>query len=415
MRAIGIVLALGLGLAITADAAGQEGSGGAFPDIAATYFHRADCHEAYDQVAQELTDGKNVSNDDKVWAGLYEQAAQDGQPCPEPGPALARRATDRTVSTDEGLSQLALYHKQDDPVAWYEAAVSVLQGKVPDVEAPVGWSMLVKSGQLGYAHAQYYEALLYIGGTATGKADYADALPLLESAAKAGHVDALFLAGDYYYDGSLGVKKDSKKAFAYFSQAAERGHVYAAYLAAYMANDGDGVKKDHALAYRLARNLADQGEVVGAVIAASALLQMDDAKDHQDEVLYWMDRGIRDGDDKIRSQLSEMRPKVIAAFQRANAPPQYQPRVWKACPMKTTCPGRHDQRAAGVHDQQGLLERLRRLRRGRGKPRVRRAQPAAPRSPARRSARRCCRPAPARRRARAGGGRRGSDSRRSSP
>jgi len=197
--------------------------------------------------------------------------------------------------------------------------------------------MLVKSGQLGYAHAQYFEALLYINGTATGKADYASALPLLESAAQAGHVDAMFLTGNYYYDGSLGVKKDSRKAFSYFSQAAERGHIYAAYMAATMANDGDGVKTDHALAYRLARNLADQGEMVGSVIAASALLQMSDAKDHQDEVLYWMDRASRDGDEKIRGIMGEMRPKVVAAFNRANAPPEYHPRVWKACPMKTTC------------------------------------------------------------------------------
>jgi TPR repeat protein len=335
MRFVGIVLALTLGAATAADAV-QDKNGG-FPDIATQYFHRADCHEAYDLVAEQVKGGQTVSNDDKVWAGLYEAAAQAGQPCPEPGPSLALRATDRTVSTPEGLDHLALYHKQDDPVAWFEAALSVLQGKVPEVEAPVGWAMLVKSAQLGYAPAQYFEALLYINGTATGKADYASALPLLESAAKAGHVDALFLAGNYYYDGSLGVKKDSAKAFTYFTQAAERGHVYATYMAANMANDGAGVKTDHALAYRLARNLADQGEVIGSVIAASALLQMKDAKDREDEVLYWMDTAIRDGDDKIRGQVSEMRPRVVAAFNRANAPPEYHPRVWKACPMKTTC------------------------------------------------------------------------------
>jgi len=335
MHRAGFVIALVLGAATAADAVPEKN--GSFPDIGAQYFHRADCHEAYDLVAEQMSAGQNVSNDDKAWAGLYEAAAQAGQPCPEPAPLLALRATDRTVSTQEGLSHLALYHKQDDPVAWFEAALSVLQGKVPDVEAPVGWAMLVKSAGLGYAHAQYFEALLYINGTATGKADYADALPLLESAAKAGHVDALFLAGNYYYDGSLGVKKDGAKAFSYFSQAAERGHVYATYMAATMANDGTGVKTDHALAYRLARNLADQGQVVGSVIAASALLQMKDAKDREDEVLYWMDTAIRDGDDKIRGQVQEMRPKVVAAFQRANAPPEYQPRVWKACPMKRTC------------------------------------------------------------------------------
>lgn len=335
MRVVAIVLALALGVATAADA-DTDGSGG-FPDIGRQYFHRADCHEAYDLVAETMTSGRSVSDEDKAWAGQYEAAAQQGRPCPDPAPSLALRATDRTVTTEEGLDHLALYHKQNDAVAYFEAAISVLQGKVPGVEAAEGWRMLVKSGQLGYAHAQYFQALLYINGTATGKADYADAFPLLQSAANAGHVDAMFLTANYLYDGSLGVKKDSKAAFNYFSQAAERGHIYAAYMAATMANDGNGVKTDHVLAYRLARNLADQGEMVGSVIAASALLQMKDAKDREDEVLYWMDRAIRDGDDKIREQVSAIRPQVVAAFKRANAPPEYHPRAWKACPMKTTC------------------------------------------------------------------------------
>ncbi len=336
MRLGGTVLVLALGLTTAAGAIGQDDSNGAFPEIGATYFHRANCHEAYDLVVEEVNDGRGNS-DDVAWATRYEDAANAGQACPEPDSALAIRATDRTVSTPDGLARLAQFNDQDDSSAWFESALAVLQGKVPDVEAPVGWSMLVKAGELGYPHAKYFQALLYINGTATGTADYASALPLLEDAAAAGHVDALFLSGNFYYDGSLGVKKDKKKAFNYFSQAAERGHIYAAYLAAYMANDGDGVKTDHDLAYRLARNLASQGEVVGAVIAASALLQMKNAKDHEDEVLYWLDIGIRDGDEKIRSQLSEMRPQVVAAFQRANAPPEYTPRVWKACPMKTVC------------------------------------------------------------------------------
>ncbi len=320
-----------------AAAAPASAPNGGMPEMSTTYFHRADCHGAYDLIAEDMKAGREVSNDDKVWAGFYEKGAETGQPCPEPGPALARRATDRTVVTPEGLSQLALYHKQNDAVAYYEAAYSVLQGKVPDVAPAVGWSLLVKSSELGYAQAQYFEALLYINGTATGKADYASALPLIEAAAKAGHVDAQFLAGFYYYDGSLGIRKDTQKAFDCFRQAAEHGHVYATYLAAYMANDGNGVKEDHLLAYRLARNLSQQGEVVGAVIAASALLQMKDAKEHEDEVLYWMDVAIRDGDAKIREQVGAMRPRVAAAFKRANAPPDYQPRVWKACPMKTVC------------------------------------------------------------------------------
>jgi TPR repeat protein len=334
MRFIGIVLLLALGAATAADA-DSNGSGG-FPDVGRQYFHRSDCHQAYDLAIEEARAGK-LSDEDGAWAESYEAAAKAKQACPAPGEALAGRATDRVISTDEGLGYAAMYGDAGDAAAYFEVANSVFQAKTTKLTPPQAWQLLVESGKRGYAPAQYLEALLYINGTATGKADYADAFPLLTQAADAGHVDALFLSGMYYNDGSLGVKRDGNKAFAYMTQAAERGHVYAAWVAATMANDGNGVKADHVLAYRIARNLADQGEVVGAVVAASALLQMKDAKDHEDEVLYWMDVAIRDGDDKIRGQVSELRPKVVAAFNRANAPPEYHPRVWKACPMKTTC------------------------------------------------------------------------------
>jgi TPR repeat protein len=333
MRFAAIVLALVLGAATAADA-DTDRSG--FPEIGRTYFHRANCHGAYDLAIEDAHAGR-LSDEEGKWAESYEAAAKAKQPCPAPDAALASRATDRVLSSEESLGFAALYGDAGDPVAYFEVANAVFQAKTTKLTPAQAWQLLVESANRGYAHAQYFEALLYINGTATGKADYATALPLLESAAKAGHVDALFMAGNYYYDGSLGVKKDSAKAFTYFSHAAERGHVYATYMAANMANDGAGVKTDHQLAYRLARNLAGQGEVVGSVIAASALLQMKDAKDREDEVLYWLDTAIRNGDGKLRDQVNEMRPKVVAAFQRANAPPEYQPRVWKACPMKTTC------------------------------------------------------------------------------
>lgn len=310
---------------------------GSMPEIGTSHFHRSNCHEAYDLVFAQAKSGKGISNEDQAWAESYENAAKAKQPCPEPSAALAARATDRTIETEDALSFAATYGDNGDPVAYFEVANAVFQGKTTKLTGPQAWSLLVDSANKGYAHAQYFEALLYINGTAMGKPDYASALPLLEKAAAAGHVDALFLAGNYYYDGSLGVKKDKPKAFDYFRRAAERGHTYATYLAAYMANDGDGIKTDHALAYRLARNLDSQGEVVGAVLAASALLQMKDAKTREDEVLYWFDTAIRDGDAKIKEQISTMRPQVVAAFKRANAPPEYHPRVWKSCPMKTTC------------------------------------------------------------------------------
>jgi hypothetical protein len=104
-----------------------------------------------------------------------------------------------------------------------------------------------------------------------------------------------------------------------------------------MIQDGEGTPKDFNLAYRLARNLADRGEAYGAVLSASALLQQKNAKDHEDEVLYWIDVAIRDGDDHIQTEVGKLRPQVVAAFSRAKAPPEYHPRVRKLCPLKRTC------------------------------------------------------------------------------
>jgi hypothetical protein len=73
------------------------------------------------------------------------------------------------------------------------------------------------------------------------------------------------------------------------------------------------------------------------VLAASALLQQKNVKEHEDEVLYWMDVAMRDGDESIRSEMAKYRPQVQEAYKRLNAPPEYTPRVRKACPMKTVC------------------------------------------------------------------------------
>lgn len=330
-----LMIAIVAGVSLGASAVALRPNGG-MPDPTVQYFQRANCHNAYDILSEDDEAGRTLSAADQAWAKAYEDAARAKQPCPEPSAELAQRAVNHVVSTENGMGHLALYLDQDDAVANFEAAMAVLGGKTTKVDPQDALAMLRKSAQLGYAPAEYLLASLHMAGTLGVPNDYAHGLPLLQAAADAGHVDALFMLGSIYHDG-LGVKKDPKKALDLLGKAAERGHVYAAYLAAYMVNDGEGVKVDHDLAYRLARNLADRGEVAGAVIAASALLQMKDAKDHQDEVLYWMDVAIRDGDPKVREQIQAFRPQVVAAFKRANAPPEYHPRVRKECPMKTVC------------------------------------------------------------------------------
>lgn len=308
----------------------------AMPDMARVHHERQNCHVAYDLLVEQLDSGTRPSEAEVAWAKSYEDNAASGQPCPSPPVDLAARASNRTVVTQAGLAKLAAYHKQGDAAAYFEAANTVLTGKTDLVGPEVGWELLGQAVRLGDPSAQYFLGLLHIAGTLGKPDDYASGLPLIEQAAASGHLDALFQAGNIHAAG-LGTKKDSRKAFDYYRRAAERGHVFAAYQTAVMANDGDGVKKDHALAYRLARNLADQGEVVGAVIAASALLQMKDVKEHEEEVLYWMDVAMHDGDESIRSEMAKYRPQVQAAYQRLKAPPEYRPRARKVCPKKTVC------------------------------------------------------------------------------
>ncbi|UZK65630.1 tetratricopeptide repeat protein [Sphingomonas sp. M1-B02] len=311
---------------------------GSMPDGSRLHYERQNCHGAYDLLNADVDAGRALSDADQVWARAHEDAALAGKPCPAPPAALAKRATNRTVVTPHGVKILVNFKKQNDGAAWFESAYGVLTGavKLPGVTPADGFATLRKAVELEDPPAQLFMGSLYITGVATGKEDYAAALPFIEKAAAAGHVDALAMAGNFYKSG-VGTKADPRKAFAYYGKAAERGHVFATFMAAHMANDGEGTKKDHKLAYRLARNLADQGEVAGAVLAASALLQQRNVGKHEDEVLYWMDVALRDGDAKIKAEIGKFRPQVVAAYKRLNAPPEYRPRVWKACPMKTVC------------------------------------------------------------------------------
>jgi hypothetical protein len=307
------------------------------PDMGKQYAERRNCHGAYDVIVEDVHAGRAISESDKNWAKSYEAgAATAGATCPQAPDALLARGSNRTVVTAEGLGMVNEYSQHNDGSAWFEIAHTALTGKSAKLTPEMGFESLGRAAKLGDPSALFFLGALHVGGSFGKPSDYASGFPYLRDAAAGGHVDAQFMLANMYKEG-LGTKKDPKQAFTWYTKAAEQGHVYAAYLAAFQVNDGDGIKADHAVAYRLARNLAEQDQVVGAVIAASALLQMKDAKDREDEVLYWLDVAIRDGDADIRKQVGAMRPKVVAAFKRANAPPEYHPRVWKACPMKTVC------------------------------------------------------------------------------
>ncbi|RYD55907.1 MAG: sel1 repeat family protein [Sphingomonadales bacterium] len=312
-----------------------QSKGVPMPDATKQYYQRQNCHQVYDMLVAQDRAGNRLNDADAAWAKVYEDNAKSGR-CPAPPEPLAKRATNRTLVTAQGLDKAIDYHEQKDPSATYEIAFAVLSGSNKELTVGQGLTLLEEAYKLGDPTAAYQLSQQYFSGNMGKPQDYAGGLPSLLKAAEANHVDAIFQAGAIYANG-FGVKKDMAKAFGFFRRAAEQGHVFGTYLAAQMANEGAGVKKDHALAYRLGRNLAEAGETSGAIFAASALLQMKDVKKNQDEILYWMDRAHREGAEDIKAHINKLRPQVVTLFNKMNAPPEYRPRERKACPMKTVC------------------------------------------------------------------------------
>jgi hypothetical protein len=307
------------------------------PDIAKTYFERRNCHLAYDVLVEDNVAGRAIAPGDLAWAQSYESAGSAGEACPEPSEDLLARSANRVAANPEVLAVINRY-RESDPRAKFELAYSVLTGKFTEVGPEVGWGMLKEAADAGEPSSLFLLGSAHVGGLFNNnQPDYASGRPLIERAADAGHIDAMFMIGNMYKDG-IGGRKNAERAFGYYRQAAERGHAYATIMAFTMISDGEGTRKDFDLAYRLGRSMAEQGEVYGAVMAASALLQSRDVLNHKDEVLYWMDVAIRDGDADIRSQMTPLRAKALEIYNRPPPPPRdYSPRPFKACPTKTVC------------------------------------------------------------------------------
>lgn len=311
------------------------------PDPAQLYVHRADCHLAYDFLIEEIDNNRSVSAEDEAWARAHETAGNEGRPCAAPSAELALKAQDRVIATPDGARAARSYiDKQADPVAMLELGLSYYSGFFSDATQQDGARLIKTAADKGDPMASYLYGMFLAQGL-NGTRDYKAALPYLERGAASGNIDAMFRYGVFLKEG-MGTKKDAKKAFAQFTRAAENGHAYAAVVAFDMLSNGEGTKKDMALAYRLGRNMADQGEVYGAIMATSALLQSKDAKNNRDEILYWADLAIRNGDDSIKSQMSPLRDQIVDLFDRIDAPPPaYSPTPRKVCPKKTVCTVNH--------------------------------------------------------------------------
>jgi uncharacterized protein len=336
-----IVYAIAAPFLMFGAASSLQGAGGSMPDPAREYNQNVDCHNAYDLLVYDFHNGTAMSAAARDWAVAHEASANAGTPCAPPLPEMIARGGSWQIKTIEGRdAAAAFYHKQKDPAALSELGIAWLNGSVEGGTPQEGLEMINEAAKLGDPVALFTMGTIHAAGALGATKDYAKGFELLSQAAAAGHIDAIYRVGLHYHEG-LGVKRDYKKAFENFKLAAERGHFYAIIMAFDMINSDRGVKKDFKLAYRLSRTVAEQGEPYGAVMAASSLLQMKNPLENEDEILYWMDQGITRGDDNIRGQLVPLREQVVAAFTKAKAPPQYTPRAFKACPMKTVCTVNH--------------------------------------------------------------------------
>ncbi|MGB3846684.1 sel1 repeat family protein [Sphingopyxis sp. YF1] len=325
----------------TASSSTTANADGVMLDPSREFHQSVDCHNAYDRLVADMQAGAAISPAAREWAVAHEGAANAGTPCAPPLPEMIARGGNWYIRTIEGRdTAAAFYHKQKDPAALSDLGIAWLNGTVAGGSAQDGLEMINEASKLGDPVALFTMGTIHASGSLGATQDYARAFELLSQSAAAGHIDAIYRVGLHYHEG-LGVKRDYKKAFEQFRAAAERGHFYAIIMAFDMINSGRGAKQDFALAYRLSRTVAEQGEAYGAVMAASSLLQMKDPLKHEDEILYWIELGIEKGDENIRTKLIPMREQVIAAFTKAKAPPQYVPRAYKACPMKTVCTVNH--------------------------------------------------------------------------
>jgi len=309
----------------------------AMPTAERQHHQRTNCHGVYDVLVSKVLGGSALNSVEATFADSYEANAKARIPCPLPPEELAMRAINRDVTNQPAQAIVIEYLQQDDAAAYFELGWAAAQGKVSGVDRAMAFETIEQAAKLGDGPANYILGALKGSGQVLGPKDEAQALRHFTSAAEAGHVDGLFMAGLFHIEG-IATPKNAKKGLEYFRQASEGGHVYATFFAADAFNMGKGVKADHDRAYNLARNLFDDGYVVGAVIAASALLQRRDVKNHQDEILHWMDIAQRHGDAQIKEGMNRLRPQVVDVFDRMNAPPAYVPRERNlVCAKKTTC------------------------------------------------------------------------------
>ncbi|WP_296000353.1 tetratricopeptide repeat protein [Rugamonas sp.] len=98
----------------------------------------------------------------------------------------------------------------------------------------------------------------------------ADALQLLEQAARAGDTEAAFELGELERTAVAGVTPDPAAAWPWYRMAAEKKHARAALMLALLARNGEGVARDDAVAAHWLTVAAELGEAHAMFLLSNA-------------------------------------------------------------------------------------------------------------------------------------------------
>lgn len=160
-----------------------------------------------------------------------------------------------------------------------------------------GIFFLNKAVKKGYAPAQFFAGTLQRHQAKTSKnyeKDIAEAMNLIELAAKQEHTPALYFLGKMYEEGT-DVEKDFEKAFYWIGLAAELGHIksQATFGTYYMR--GFGIKKSYLKALHWLSLAAEQGDMYAQNNLANIFKDGAGVEQDLSKALYWMEKAAKQG------------------------------------------------------------------------------------------------------------------------
>ena len=162
----------------------------------------------------------------------------------------------KPAEVSEELAENKPTPPKKSPKELYDEGDKYYYGRGVMVDYVKAMECYLKSGELGYADAQFALGYCYINGKGTAKDDFKAAEWYLRAALQ-GHVDAQCNLG-YCYEYGQGVSKDVSKAVEWYRKAAMKGQAKAQYNLGYCYYVGNGVNQDYEQAVQWFTKAAEQ-------------------------------------------------------------------------------------------------------------------------------------------------------------